>query len=351
MFTFDQIFTPLWDTDTVYGESFTMYRDRDGEVSAPFLFEPLEILEVRTADLETKLEEGKDWVVRDGRLFITPGSSAPVTEYDEIFMKNEVPGHCFVYPDGYLLFGAELNCMHNRQIAVTYKCKPGQWQGYVPSFEGERLKRTISRLKNDKKLKIVHFGDSISQGANGSAEAAANPFQPNWTRLYSEKLRRSCSANVQFINTSVGGKETGWALTELDNRVIAHEPDLAVIAFGMNDGGYTPEVFSERVEQMIVRTRSAKPDTDFILVATSTPNPLLTDDRAKFCGNQPYFKDKLYELAEKYDGVAVANITDVQKELMRSKRYIDFTGNNVNHPNDFFIRVHAHVMAEMLIEK
>ena len=52
MFTFDQMLTPVWDTDVVYGESFTMYRDKSGEISAKFLYEPEEIVEVRSADLE-----------------------------------------------------------------------------------------------------------------------------------------------------------------------------------------------------------------------------------------------------------------------------------------------------------
>ncbi|MBQ4558917.1 MAG: hypothetical protein IJA54_01150 [Tyzzerella sp.] len=32
------------------------------------------------------------------------------------------------------------------------------------------------------------------------------------------------------------------------------------------------------------------------------------------------------------------------------KRFIDMTGNNVNHPNDFLIRCHAHVISAMLID-
>ena len=36
MFTFKQMLTPVWDTDVVYGESFTMYREKNGEISASF---------------------------------------------------------------------------------------------------------------------------------------------------------------------------------------------------------------------------------------------------------------------------------------------------------------------------
>ena len=33
MFTLDQMLKPIWNTDIVYGESFTMYRDKNGEIS------------------------------------------------------------------------------------------------------------------------------------------------------------------------------------------------------------------------------------------------------------------------------------------------------------------------------
>lgn len=63
LFTFDQMLVPIWDTDTVYGESFTMYREKSGEISAPFLYEPVKIIEVRSANLEILYEQGKDYLL------------------------------------------------------------------------------------------------------------------------------------------------------------------------------------------------------------------------------------------------------------------------------------------------
>lgn len=37
--------------------------------------------------------------------------------------------------------------------------------------------------------------------------------------------------------------------------------------------------------------------------------------------------------------------------VLKRKRFIDITGNNVNHPNDFMVRCHGQLLAEMLIEK
>ena len=47
---------------------------------------------------------------------------------------------------------------------------------------------------------------------------------------------------------------------------------------------------------------------------------------------------------------AFADFGTMHKSLLEKKRFIDMTGNNVNHPNDFLIRCHAQYISAMLIE-
>ena len=70
----------------------------------------------------------------------------------------------------------------------------------------------------------------------------------------------------------------------------------------------------------------------------------------KFNTYQADYKEVLDELANEYTGVAVADIRDMQLELQEQKKYLDITGNNINHPNDFFIRCYAHYLSGMLIK-
>ena len=346
MFTFDQMLTPIWDTDTVYGESFTMYRDKNGEICAQFLYEPEEIIEVKSANLEILYEEGKDYIIKGRKLILTENTSVPFMEYEEIYMKEQVAGKCFAYPDGYLLFG-EGHLFHDRQIAVTYKCKKGGWQGYIPPYKGDILHRTVRRLTEEKKLNTVLFGDSISAGYNSSGMTFANPFQPKFGDLFAEKLRRAYGANVVLNNPSVGGKDSIWGMQTLDERVIKQNPDLVILAFGMN-GKHEPCVFESHIKNMVERIKAANADTDIILVATSTPNPILTDSRALFWNYQYLYGETLKKFEE--DGIALLDMGALQKELHKNKRFIDTTGNNVNHPNDFFIRIHAQALSALLVE-
>ena len=346
LFTFDQMLTPVWDTDVVYGESFTMYRDKSGEIYAKFLYEPEKVIEVKSASLEILYEEGKDYIINDGKLVLTENTSIPFMEYEEIFMKEQVPNKCFVYPEGYLLF-SEGHFFHDRQIAVTYKCKKGSWLGYIPTYKGDILNRTVKRLTEDKRLNMVLFGDSISAGANASGMTFANPFQPKFADLFAEKLRRVYRADVILNNPSVGGKDSCWGMEMLDEKVIAQKPDLVILAFGMN-GKHKPSVFESHIKNMIDRIKSANAETDIILIATSTPNPILTDSNAMFWNYQYLYGEALKKFET--DGIALLDMGALQKELHKNKRFIDTTGNNVNHPNDFFIRIHAQALSALLVK-
>ena len=47
----------------------------------------------------------------------------------------------------------------------------------------------------------------------------------------------------------------------------------------------------------------------------------------------------------------VADFGEMQNHILKTKRFIDTTGNNVNHPNEFMARCHAQVVSELLIRR
>ena len=53
--------TPVWNTDTVFGESITLVENSDGVAKAPLLFEALRIIKIDSATFSEMYEEGKDW--------------------------------------------------------------------------------------------------------------------------------------------------------------------------------------------------------------------------------------------------------------------------------------------------
>lgn len=79
-------------------------------------------------------------------------------------------------------------------------------------------------------MKIVFFGDSITEGW----------FEENspidYEEVYHRKLAQLWNrTDIEIINAGVGGDsaEKGYARIERD--VISHQPDMAVVCFGLND--------------------------------------------------------------------------------------------------------------------
>jgi hypothetical protein len=46
--------------------------------------------------------------------------------------------------------------------------------------------------------------------------------------------------------------------------------------------------------------------------------------------------------------IAVADVWSMHAHILNTKRYCDISGNHVNHPNDFMVRVYAQVVDALL---
>lgn len=345
-----QTLTPVWDTDTVWEESFMFMREENGVAEAPFLYTPTEILKVTSSDGATVYEEGVDWVLADGKLRLTEDSRIHAYTYDELYPKDKpAVGGSFPMNDRFLLFGEDRFFL-KKQIAVTYICARGGWDGPLPQLADKELPRTFELLRGGKSMNLILYGDSITRGANNTEEQNVYPFQPCYGRMLHHALCEHYGEQITYVNTAVGGKDSNRAVAEVEERVNAHNPDLVVLAFGMNDGAKEPEAFEANIRTIIERVRAKHPACEFILVATSLPNAMLTDPKAPFWGNQRFFKERLDAIAADTAGTVVANIRDVHKYLLTRKRFMDLTSNQVNHPNDFFYRIHAQFLAGMLID-
>jgi hypothetical protein len=122
-----------------------------------------------------------------------------------------------------------------------------------------------------------------------------------------------------------------------------HDPDLVVIAFGMNDGATTPLVLAQRVVTMAKKAKEA--GCEVILVSTMLPNC----EAAGFWGNQQDFEAAILEQVKKSAlDIAVVQMTSLHRSLLTVKPYYHMTGNNINHPNDFLARFYAQSIVEAI---
>ncbi len=344
---------PVWEGNTVYNETLMFVPNaKTGKIDpAPLLYKPDKVLEVRSADLSKLYKEGADYTVTaDGRIALTENTRIPTWAYDEYYCKTyESFGLPSLSATGRYLKYAEGNTFLKTQVCVTYT-HSDKWDGYVPEYAGDVLKNTVAKLKAGKPLSIVYNGDSIAEGCNASGWLKIAPFVPNWTQMVTQELQAVYDSNILTKNTAVGGKTAEWGLENVQDNIIRYVPDLVVLRFGTNDAtqGVTSSQFKQRMAGIIEAVRKARPECEFILVANTLSNP----DVGAPWTNRYHTENQaaLLELAEEYDGVAVARMLDVESTLLKTKRYWDMTGNNINHYNDFMTRVQASVVAQLLVE-
>jgi lysophospholipase L1-like esterase len=163
--------------------------------------------------------------------------------------------------------------------------------------------------------------------------------------MIQKKLQNIYEATVGVRNVAVGGWATVNGLDAFNERVLAEQADLMVLAYGMNDRGTPLDKYKEMIADMVCRFKKFNPDGEVVLVA-----PMLPNVETDWLKNQPLFAEKLYELEKEYSFVSVADMTQIHWGILSTgKRYRDMTGNNINHPNDFIARVYAQVILKTLL--
>ena len=337
---------PFWKADTIYDEISLVIKDKD-TAQGTLLFNANQILSVRAANYSREFVRGKDWSYENGKITINPGSAIPFIAKEDLVYTTDKPGMSMTgkAAGSFVLF-SESNFFRSKQIAVTYiPAQPKTWNGPIPRFAKSSLYHTLSRLKNKVGIKIVFYGNSIETGSNSSGFQNDPPYMPSWPQLIIYNLRQAYGDQINFSNRSEGGKLAQWGMDNVNERVMAENPDLVIIGFGMNDGSakISPDNYMKNITGIMDPILAQNPDAEFILIAPMLPNP----DAVQSGIQASYFKE-LNKLARK--GVIVANLTDVHQELLNHKNYQDMTGNNVNHPNDYLARWYAQYISGLLIK-
>lgn len=353
---------PFWRSSTIHRESVLFVKDADKPANGSLLFPATRIISLHSADGRHQFQPGTDFnLTSDGRLELSEKSEKsriPFLQAADLFppkgklpqwARDVAPGpqsipHKVGDPDTHILFNNG-HWFHDQQIEVTYTRQPADWPGDVPRFDASKLPKTIARLKAKQKLSIGVSGDSISYGYNASALAGAPPFMPMYPDLVAAQLQVTYGGEVTLFNRAVGGWSVPNGIADLDN-LLAHEPDLVVIAYGMNDvGRRNPDAYKDGIQQMISRIKAARPQTEIILVATMLGNDQWQNTPREMF---PKYRDALASLCG--EGVALADLTSLWTEMLKRKRDCDLTGNGVNHPSDFGHRVYASAILSLLVD-
>lgn len=348
---FEKLAMPFWRTNTMYNECVTMIKRPDGKITAKMLFTPVKIVEVRDVTLKKVYTEGKDYVWNEGTNTLTwlEGSSIPFfTQYDLEGKREDgtqIPAFGTTPENfdelGRSRFGNALYCigpfLYEKQIAVTYEYEYGAWKGPVTEYQGNLLPTTLEKLKNkdlDPRFRMVFYGDSIFTGCDSSANYPRDPKQRSFFNMLKQALEEEFDTKITLLNPSVGGMNSQWGADNAAELVAKKNPDLVVIGFGMNDGGNSAEKVAANIQSIIDTVRQTSPDCEFIIVASMVPS-----EPAGFLSTHVDFPEAFKAMSK--EGVAFVDMFNFHKEILKVKDFSATSGNNINHPNDWLIRVYA----------
>ena len=341
---FQRVQTPFWASATQVEPVFLTQLTATERPRARLLFPAAKIHKVTSADRKTTYEAGRDYTLGDdGVLSLPDGSRIPFKTTDQLYPLLTTKEHVIRGKRGDesrgILFG-EGSFYHALQIEVTYDAQEATWQGPTPKPVGESLPRFMARLKAKDPVHILVAGDSISAGGNASKFTKASPGCPAFPELVAGALQRATGSDVRLTNVAVGGWTSDQGLKQAqETRPAKAQPDLVMIAFGMNDVGRRDAArYRKNIEGIMSEVRKDAPEAEFLLVATMLSNSEWFLPMDQF----PLYRDALLSLQG--PGVAVADLTAVWTELLKRKSFYDLTGNGVNHPNDFGHLVYGQVI-------
>lgn len=158
------------------------------------------------------------------------------------------------------------------------------------------LKNTHKKLTVDKKLSVVYFGGSVTNGS----------VPESWRKLTTDWLTESFpEADITFTNSASGESGTFLGAYRVERDVIGYEPDLVFLEYCINDKYYygTNDVSRQNAmrgcETIVREIKKARPDCDIVIL-------IVTDSGVR---NQALYPTALgHETVAKEYGISTVNV-------------------------------------------
>lgn len=96
----------------------------------------------------------------------------------------------------------------------------------------EKILMDMAGLEKEGPITIVAFGDSVTHGALLNE---INYETVYWNLLRNKILAVRNYVPVNVINAGIGGITATGSVERTDKHVLAHNPDLVIVCFGLND--------------------------------------------------------------------------------------------------------------------
>lgn len=118
----------------------------------------------------------------------------------------------------------------------------------------------FKNLQAGQKQSVVVYGTSLSHTSA-------------WPRALQEYFDTHFPGLVTFVNSAQSGQHSNWGLANLQERVLAHQPDVVFLEFSANDAatkhGISLEKSAANLDEMVSALRQQNPRVSIVLQTMS----------------------------------------------------------------------------------
>jgi lysophospholipase L1-like esterase len=222
-----------------------------------------------------------------------------------------------------------------------------------PSIAEQRIPNTMEKLRSGKKVKILAWGDSVTDG-----RYVPDWKVDRWQNQFVPRLReRFPQATITLSTEAWGGRNTSSYLAvkpgeehNYQETVLGAKPDLIISEF-VNDAGMSPEAVEKRYSQFAADFKAI--DAEWIIL---TPHYIRPDwmklDRERDIDQDPRpYVQGLRLFADKHN-IALADASLRYGHLWREGiPYSSLMSNSINHPDPRGMKIFADALMEIFPEK
>ena len=218
-----------------------------------------------------------------------------------------------------------------------------------PSAAEKQLPRALKKLQSGEKLRVLAWGDSVTE-----CQYLPEWEKNRWQAQFVTRLRaRFPKADIELVTEAWGGRNTGSYLNEppgsvhnYREKVLGAKPDLIVSEF-VNDAGLNPKQVAERYGKLLVDFQGIGAEWIILTPHYVRPDWMgLTREREVDDDPRPYVKG-LREFAAK-NPVALADASLRYGRLWRQGLpYNTLMLNSINHPDARGMKLFADALMEL----
>lgn len=140
-----------------------------------------------------------------------------------------------------------------------------------------RLAAAMKKAENGEKVTVGVIGGSITQGS--SATNQNNCYASLFKKWWEEKFP---SAEISFVNAGIGGTNSYLGVHRVDEQLLAHNPDVVIVEFSVNDTDKTMNKYS--YDSLVRKILSYETNPAVMLLFTTQENGASLQDTHKEIG-------------------------------------------------------------------